>query len=44
MHAEPHDFELGQTREIQLVPIVGARVICGFNSLVMGLLKPRRVR
>jgi len=25
-------FEPGQTREIQLVPIAGARVVCGFNG------------
>jgi len=33
-------FEPGQTREIQLVPIAGARVICGFNGLIMGPLEP----
>jgi urease subunit beta len=33
-------FEPGQTREIQLVPIAGARVIYGFNGLVMGSLEP----
>ena len=33
-------FEPGQTREVQLVPIAGARVICGFNGLVMGPLEP----
>ena len=32
-------FEPGQTREVQLVPIAGARVICGFNGLVMGPLE-----
>jgi urease beta subunit len=31
-------FEPGQTREVHLVPIAGARVICGFNGLVMGPL------
>jgi urease subunit beta len=33
-------FEPGQTREVQLVLIVGARVICGFNGLIMGPLEP----
>jgi urease subunit beta len=33
-------FEPGQTREVRLVPIAGARVICGFNGLVMGPLEP----
>jgi urease subunit beta len=33
-------FEPGQTRAIQLVPIAGARVIYGFNGLVMGPLEP----
>jgi urease subunit beta len=33
-------FEPGQTRDIQLVPIAGARVIYGFNGLVMGPLEP----
>jgi urease subunit beta len=33
-------FEPGQTREIQLVPIAGARVIWGFNGLIMGPLEP----
>ena len=32
-------FEPGQTREVRLVPIAGARVICGFNGLVMGPLE-----
>ena len=31
-------FEPGQTREVQLVPIAGARTIWGFNGLVMGPL------
>ncbi len=31
-------FEPGQTREVQLVPIAGLRVIFGFNGLVMGAL------
>jgi urease subunit beta len=29
-------FEPGQTREIQLVPISGARMIWGFNQRIMG--------
>ena len=33
-------FEPGQRREVQLVPLTGARVICGFNGLVMGPLEP----
>jgi urease subunit beta len=33
-------FEPGQTREVQLVPIAGARAIFGFNGLVMGALDP----
>ena len=33
-------FEPGQTRDVQLVPIAGARVIYGFNGLVMGPLEP----
>ncbi len=32
-------FEPGQTREVRLVPIAGARVIWGFNGLVMGPLE-----
>jgi urease subunit beta len=31
-------FEPGQTREVQLVPLAGARVVCGFNGLIMGPL------
>ena len=31
-------FEPGQTREVQLVPIAGARMIWGFNGRVMGAL------
>jgi urease subunit beta len=31
-------FEPGQTREVQLVPYAGARVIYGFNQKVMGSL------
>jgi urease subunit beta len=33
-------FEPGQTREVELVPIAGARRIFGFNGLVMGALEP----
>ena len=33
-------FEPGQTREVQLVPIAGARAIFGFNGLVTGKLDP----
>ena len=33
-------FEPGQTREVQLVPFAGARMIWGFNGLVMGPLEP----
>jgi urease subunit beta len=31
-------FEPGQTREVQLVPYAGARVVYGFNQKVMGRL------
>ena len=31
-------FEPGQTREVQLVPIGGARVVYGFNGLITGPL------
>lgn len=31
-------FEPGQTREVRLVPISGARVVYGFNQVVMGPL------
>jgi urease beta subunit len=31
-------FEPGQTRQVELVPIGGARRIFGFNGLVMGAL------
>jgi urease subunit beta len=33
-------FEPGQTREVQLVPIAGARTIWGFNAKIMGALDP----
>ena len=39
-------FEPGQSREVSLVPYVGARMVYGFNQVVMGLLPsspgPRR--
>jgi urease subunit beta len=31
-------FEPGQSREVQLVPYVGARLVYGFNQAVMGPL------
>jgi urease subunit beta len=31
-------FEPGQTREVQLVPLGGARAVWGFNKQVMGAL------
>src|SRR5258706_9963093 len=31
-------FEPGQTRDVQLVPYAGARVVYGFNQAVMGPL------
>jgi urease subunit beta len=31
-------FEPGQTREVRLVPLAGARVVYGFNGKVMGPL------
>ena len=31
-------FEPGQTRDVQLVPYAGARVVYGFNQKVMGKL------
>src|SRR5580704_17297500 len=31
-------FEPGQTREVSLVPYVGARLLYGFNRVVMGAL------
>ena len=32
-------FEPGQTREVRLVPLSGARLVYGFNQLVMGPLE-----
>ena len=32
-------FEPGQSREVALVPVTGARAIYGFNQKVMGTLK-----
>ena len=31
-------FEPGQTRDVQLVPYAGARIVYGFNQKVMGTL------
>lgn len=31
-------FEPGQTRAVHLVPLSGARVVCGFNAKIMGKL------
>jgi urease subunit beta len=31
-------FEPGQSREVQLVPLGGARIVYGFNQQVMGAL------
>jgi len=31
-------FEPGQSREVRLVPYGGARLVYGFNRLVMGTL------
>ena len=31
-------FEPGQTREVRLVPLLGGRVVYGFNGQVMGAL------
>lgn len=33
-------FEPGQSREVQLVPYAGARLVYGFNEAVMGALPP----
>ena len=33
-------FEPGQTREVQLIPYGGARLVFGFNKGVMGALPP----
>ncbi len=33
-------FEPGQSREVSLIPYVGARLIYGFNKVVMGALSP----
>ena len=35
-------FEPGQTREVSLVPYVGARLVYGFNQAVMGALPEGR--
>ncbi len=31
-------FEPGQRREVQLIPVAGARRIYGFNQVIMGAL------
>jgi urease subunit beta len=31
-------FEPGQTRDVQLIPYAGARIVYGFNQAVMGAL------
>lgn len=33
-------FEPGQTREVKLIPLVGARTVYGFRQEVMGKLDP----
>jgi urease beta subunit len=33
-------FEPGQTREVDLIPYAGARLVFGFNGAVMGKLPP----
>lgn len=35
-------FEPGQTREVDLVPLVGGRIVYGFNQQVMGPLDANR--
>jgi len=35
-------FEPGQAREISLVPYAGARLVYGFNKVVMGALRQAR--
>jgi urease subunit beta len=35
-------FEPGQSRDVQLIPYDGARVVFGFNRAVMGPLPPIR--
>jgi urease subunit beta len=37
-------FEPGQSREISLVPYVGARLVYGFNKAVVGALPQERAR
>ena len=34
-------FEPGQTREVSLIPYAGARLVYGFNKVVMGALPER---
>jgi len=33
-------FEPGQSRDVQLIPYTGARLVYGFNQAVMGTLPP----
>lgn len=37
-------FEPGQSREVSLVPYGGARMVYGFNQMVMGSLMPKAER
>jgi urease subunit beta len=37
-------FEPGQSREVSLVPYVGARLVYGFNKVVMGALRQATTR
>jgi len=37
-------FEPGQSREISLVPYAGARLVYGFNKVVMGALRQATAR
>ena len=37
-------FEPGQSREISLIPYAGARLVYGFNTVVMGALPQARPR
>ncbi len=37
-------FEPGQTREVQLVPIAGARIVFGFNAKIQGPLGPGQAK
>ena len=37
-------FEPGETREVSLIPYAGARLVYGFNKVVMGALPQGQVR